>query len=30
VDTGATLITDDPQTGVDAKDSAWGLQNCWG
>jgi fructose transport system substrate-binding protein len=30
VDTGATLITDDPQTGVEAKDSAWGLQNCWG
>jgi fructose transport system substrate-binding protein len=30
VDTGAQLITDDPQTGVDAKDSAWGKQNCWG
>jgi fructose transport system substrate-binding protein len=30
VDTGATLITDDPQDGVDAKDSAWGKQNCWG
>ena len=30
VDTGATLITDQPQTGVDAKDSAWGKQNCWG
>jgi fructose transport system substrate-binding protein len=30
VDTGATLITDDPQTGVEAKDSAWGKQNCWG
>jgi fructose transport system substrate-binding protein len=30
VDTGATLITDQPQTGVDAKDSAWGRQNCWG
>ena len=30
VDTGAQLITDDPQTGVEAKDSAWGKQNCWG
>jgi fructose transport system substrate-binding protein len=30
VDTGTQLITDDPQTGVDAKDSAWGKQNCWG
>jgi fructose transport system substrate-binding protein len=30
VDTGTTLITDKPQTGVDSKDSAWGKQNCWG
>jgi fructose transport system substrate-binding protein len=30
VDTGVQLITDDPQAGVEAKDSAWGLQNCWG
>jgi fructose transport system substrate-binding protein len=30
VDTGAQLITDDPQAGVEAKDSAWGKQNCWG
>ncbi|BCJ47563.1 sugar ABC transporter [Actinoplanes ianthinogenes] len=30
VDTGVQLITDAPQTGVDAKDSAWGKQNCWG
>src|SRR4051812_47551495 len=30
VDTGVTLITDQPQDGVDAKDSAWGKQNCWG
>jgi len=30
VDTGVTLITDDPQTGVDAKNSTWGTQNCWG
>jgi fructose transport system substrate-binding protein len=30
VDTGVQLITDDPQAGVEAKDSAWGRQNCWG
>jgi fructose transport system substrate-binding protein len=30
VDTGVELITDDPQAGVTAKDSAWGKQNCWG
>ena len=30
VDTGATLITDQPQDGLDAKGSAWGKQNCWG
>jgi len=30
VDTGVQLITDNPQTGVDAKDSTWGKQNCWG
>jgi len=30
VDTGVQLITDQTQTGVDAKDSAWGKQNCWG
>jgi len=30
MDTGTTLITDTPQTGVDAKDSTWGKQNCWG
>jgi fructose transport system substrate-binding protein len=30
VDTGVTLITDHPQAGVEAKDSAWGKQNCWG
>jgi fructose transport system substrate-binding protein len=29
-DTGTQLITDDPQAGVEAKDSAWGKQNCWG
>jgi fructose transport system substrate-binding protein len=30
VDTGVQLITDDPQTGVSSKDTAWGKQNCWG
>jgi fructose transport system substrate-binding protein len=30
VDTGTQLITDDPQDGVEAKDSAWGKENCWG
>jgi len=30
VDTGTQLITDQPQSGVAAKDSAWGKQNCWG
>jgi fructose transport system substrate-binding protein len=30
VDTGVTLITDQPQPGVQAEDSAWGKQNCWG
>lgn len=29
-DTGAQLITDQPVTGLDSKDTAWGLQNCWG
>ncbi|XVV13242.1 sugar ABC transporter substrate-binding protein [Actinoplanes sp. CA-131856] len=29
-DTGTELITDDPQSGVESKDSAWGKQNCWG
>jgi fructose transport system substrate-binding protein len=30
VDTGATLITDQPQEGAESKDSAWGKENCWG
>ncbi len=30
VDTGVTLITDDPQAGVDSKDTKFGLDNCWG
>jgi fructose transport system substrate-binding protein len=29
-DTGVTLITDKAQTGVDSKDTSFGLQNCWG
>ncbi len=29
-DTGVTLITGKPQTGVDAKDIQFGLDNCWG
>ncbi|BDG01428.1 sugar ABC transporter substrate-binding protein [Anaeromyxobacter oryzae] len=29
-DTGVTLITDKPQSGVDSKDSKFGLENCWG
>jgi len=29
-DTGVTLITDKPQSGVDSKDVAFGLANCWG
>jgi fructose transport system substrate-binding protein len=29
-DTGVTLITDKPQTGVDSQDTAFGLENCWG
>jgi fructose transport system substrate-binding protein len=30
VDTGVTLITDQAQSGVESKDTAFGLQNCWG
>ena len=30
VDTGVNLITDQAQTGVDSKDTAFGQQNCWG
>lgn len=29
-DTGVTLITDKPMSGVDSKDTAFGLENCWG
>jgi fructose transport system substrate-binding protein len=30
INTGVTLITDNPQSGVDSKDTAFGLDNCWG
>jgi fructose transport system substrate-binding protein len=30
VDTGVTLITADPVSGVESKDAAYGEQNCWG
>src|ERR1700754_227602 len=30
IDTGVTLITDKPADGVESKDTAFGLQNCWG
>ncbi|WP_137992595.1 sugar ABC transporter substrate-binding protein [Streptomyces vilmorinianum] len=30
VDTGVTLITDTPAPSVAAKDTAYGLENCWG
>jgi fructose transport system substrate-binding protein len=29
-DTGVTLVTDKPMSGVDSKDTTFGLQNCWG
>ena len=29
-DTGVTLITDQPQAGVESQDSTYGLENCWG
>ncbi|MGW9447441.1 substrate-binding domain-containing protein [Streptomyces sp. NPDC055632] len=29
-DTGVTLITDAAKAGVDAKDTAYGLEKCWG
>lgn len=29
-DTGVTLITDAAEPGVDAKDTAYGLEKCWG
>ncbi|RZS37067.1 fructose transport system substrate-binding protein [Herbihabitans rhizosphaerae] len=30
IDTGVQLVTDKPLGGLDAKDTAWGAQNCWG
>jgi fructose transport system substrate-binding protein len=30
VDTGVTLVTDKPVDGVESKDTAFGLENCWG
>jgi fructose transport system substrate-binding protein len=30
IDTGVTLITDEPMDGVESKDTAFGLENCWG
>jgi fructose transport system substrate-binding protein len=30
VDTGVTLVTDQPQNGVEAQTSEWGKSNCWG
>jgi fructose transport system substrate-binding protein len=30
IDTGATLITDKPVSGLESKDTTWGAANCWG
>ena len=30
INTGASLITDKPFSGLESKDTKWGLQNCWG
>ncbi len=30
VDTGVTLITDDPVDGVESQDTTFGAENCWG
>jgi fructose transport system substrate-binding protein len=29
-DTGVELISDKPQSGVESKDAAFGIDNCWG
>jgi fructose transport system substrate-binding protein len=29
-DTGVTLVSDKPQAGATSKDTAYGLENCWG
>jgi fructose transport system substrate-binding protein len=30
IDTGVQLITDKPVEGLEAEDTTWGLDNCWG
>ena len=30
INTGVTLVTDKPASGVDSEDTTWGLDNCWG
>ena len=30
VETETAVITDKPLAGIDSKDTAWGLENCWG
>jgi fructose transport system substrate-binding protein len=30
INTGVTLVTDDPADGVESKDTKFGLENCWG
>jgi fructose transport system substrate-binding protein len=30
VKTETAVITDKPLAGIDSKDTAWGLENCWG
>ena len=30
IDTGATLITDKPFSGLPSKDTKFGVENCWG
>lgn len=30
IDTGVQLVTDKPVTGLESKDTTWGLDNCWG
>ncbi|ALG14282.1 substrate-binding domain-containing protein [Kibdelosporangium phytohabitans] len=30
VNTGVTVITDKPVSGLRSQDTSWGLQNCWG
>jgi fructose transport system substrate-binding protein len=30
IDTGVTLITDEPVEGIESEDTTYGLENCWG